>query len=332
MIHLVALVASPGALDGTSLRGCLVRAVWGSTPTSISWGAGSPHRNSPCRIPTRGSDVAPATHHHGFPQRLGRHMGEPCFFWGRRGGRRRSAASQSRVAPNTANQFRKRRETSTRLAPRNSASRLRQRRGEGHSARCGQHARPPALPHQGDEELHVRGHLPSFGEREHPDGLDGFLAPSSSCLDGQHDQFAPSRRCILGARCLLVVPCPRKVCSVHNGRLRMCFSVAGQWAAQSDVHRQLCPLKQGRSWANTSILLESCAETLMFMSRRKTFCLTQAPASGKMRATVRSVGVALFLRRAAGARRTVAAQCSKEPSTPHTRTLSFATATEASPE
>ena len=29
-----------------------------------------------------------------------------------------------------------------------------------------------------------------FGEREHPDNLDSFLAPSSSCLDGKHDQFA----------------------------------------------------------------------------------------------------------------------------------------------
>ena len=53
------------------------------------------------------------------------------------------------------NQIRKRRGTSTRLTPRNSASRRRQRRGEGHSTCGGQHACPPALPHQGDEKLHI---------------------------------------------------------------------------------------------------------------------------------------------------------------------------------
>ena len=128
----------------------------------------------------------------------------------------RVPVTQNKLPAFQLNQFRKRRGTSTRQAPRNTARRLRQRRGEGHSACCGQHARPPTLPHQGDEKLHVCGDLPSFGEREHPDHLDSFLAPSTACLDGEHDQFTSARRCKLGVRCLLVVPCLDQDCTVDG--------------------------------------------------------------------------------------------------------------------
>ena len=241
---------------------------------------------------------------HLWPTSTFRAVAEHIFFWKRKC--RKSVTSpchSTHYLPSNSTSS-KRRGTSTRLAPRNTAQTATRRRTQ-HMwwPTCASTGAPTSRRREtaclrGPPELWRTRASGQFGQLPRSIFLLSRWQARPVCigLTLQSRGTLTPCRVLPGSRLLRLRRPPEGASPLLVNALRKVMSTAS-----------CAPLKQGRSWASTSILLESCAATLMFMSRRKTFCLTQAPASRKMRATVRSVGVALFLMRPLRVRRRMVA-------------------------
>ena len=128
-------------------------------------------------------------------------------------------------------------------------------------------------------------------------GVHSLLAPPPSSFDCQNHKLTPPRRSKFWISGLLVLTCLHQDGSVMVRGVWVGFTIATERTAQRDVHRQL------RTGETRQILRENFdvprvwAGTLMFMSWRKTFCQTHAPASRNTRAVMCSMALArLFTR------------------------------------
>ena len=149
---------------------------------------------------------------------------------------------------------------------------LHKRRGEGD---CATH---------NHRELHERWSLASFGMRQLLHGVCSLLAPPPTTVRLPEPQTCTSQKKQVLDKWS---PCPDVPAP---GRLRHGPRRVG------GLHHNCAPAKHGRSCARTSMCLESWAGTLMFMSRRKTFCRTHAPASRNTRAVISMAVARLFTR------------------------------------